>query len=1066
MHRVWLCLALAAFVSLPVLADGPETGIVEGTVSDGSGAALPGVLVTLSGDRGTKTSVTDGNGSYRFALLVPGNYSLKAELEGFDPVGADVTVVAGNKSVIPLTLRLGTSEEITVTSEAPMVDKFNVTAGSTIQAEVGEQTAGTTRTYYGVINALPGVTADAENDDIQQTRPSVNGTHFADQAVYIDGVDTTFAKFGGSRVFLPTTAVTEVSMEAGGSSAEYGRVIGSSTNVIVKSGTNRFHADFLYQRQEVDWGAEYKNQPSLANREITPFPTDWFVRRPAEEEGGSNGYEFSAGGPIARDKAWFFLGWSDFDDAYQERLLGGDPYDTSLKNEAQILKLNLQPSQAHSLAASYIGTPAFRNYFNQESFDYWTPTPHDVDGELATVNWNWSINSNFFLEAKIASQTSTEDKLLACGSIVIDECLTLKQQDRGPAAGHSATDTSAPSDLPLRFPANPEAGQFWPGNNYFVYRDTNFLSAWHNGWILSDGFGFNEFPRDQANAALTQFVGANHELKWGIDYQATEWRGQNARPGLLDGFNYDSFNQFGYAGAGTLADDTCGLARALDPSLWSTFGRGRICNWVDYNAPFLDDIFFGGDAEMRDTALYVRDRFTVGDHWTFNIGVRAALQEGFNDVRRQVVDDTYVDPRLNVTYDVKGDGKMLFNLSAGHYHAMLNQAWIAGGGDTAAGMHDGWNGYNGREVYLFCDPLDVAAGLCNDVGYNFFFSRIVPGEMWQSVEAGIWDHDLDIYYKEEIILGFEWQFSRNWALDVKYIDWDLEDMMFSNTQLNENGNNIFITANYKNLPNILTSLADAREANGLPRGINQADIDSFQQARNGYRGLQLQVNRRFANGWSLYNNVSWSETDTTGSGSWWNNTQSDYGENLEVILNEGQLAQCQEEQAARTVPVDCFASLGEFLGQPVSTINRRGPNGVYDRSIIWNSFGFKTWQMGPTDFTLGGHFTYQTGTPWARSEGVNAINLDGSNGNNTGVGLVLHERGRRGRRTTNEYTVNLSSALGFKMGGQLRGEFRVEVINVTDQQRQRNFDGRGEVFPVRRFFQRPRQARASFKIAW
>ena len=97
-----------------------------------------------------------------------------------------------------------------------------------------------------MINALPGVTSDAQNDDIQQTRPSVNGTHFADQGVYVDGVDTTFAKFGGSRVFLPTTALTEVSMEAGGSSAEYGRYIGSSTNVIVKSGTNRWHADVLW----------------------------------------------------------------------------------------------------------------------------------------------------------------------------------------------------------------------------------------------------------------------------------------------------------------------------------------------------------------------------------------------------------------------------------------------------------------------------------------------------------------------------------------------------------------------------------------------------------------------------------------------------------------------------------------------------------------------------------------------------------------------------------------------------------------------------------------------------
>ena len=78
-------------------------------------------------------------------------------------------------------MNLETEETITVTSEAPMVDKFNVSAGATVTSEVGAQAAGTTRTYYGVINMLPGVTSDADNRDISEMRPSVNGGHFADQ---------------------------------------------------------------------------------------------------------------------------------------------------------------------------------------------------------------------------------------------------------------------------------------------------------------------------------------------------------------------------------------------------------------------------------------------------------------------------------------------------------------------------------------------------------------------------------------------------------------------------------------------------------------------------------------------------------------------------------------------------------------------------------------------------------------------------------------------------------------------------------------------------------------------
>ena len=179
-----------------------------------------------------------------------------------------------------------------------MVDKFNVSAGSTVTSEVGAQAAGENRTYYGVINMLPGVTSDAENGAIQGTRPQVNGSHFADNSVFIDGVDTSFARFGGSRVFVPTTATTEIALEAGGMSAEYGRVVGSTTNVIIKSGTNVFHGDFLYGRSDTDWNADWKDQPKLDNKEFPttyqnpnfpvttprpPYPTDFLQRLPGRE---------------------------------------------------------------------------------------------------------------------------------------------------------------------------------------------------------------------------------------------------------------------------------------------------------------------------------------------------------------------------------------------------------------------------------------------------------------------------------------------------------------------------------------------------------------------------------------------------------------------------------------------------------------------------------------------------------------------------------------------------------------------------------------------------------------
>ena len=291
-----------------------------------------------------------------------------------------------------------------------------------------------------------------------------------------------------------------------------------------------------------------------------------------------------------------------------------------------------------------------------------------------------------------------------------------------------------------------------------------------------------------------------------------------------------------------------------------------------------------------------------------------------------------------------------------------------------------------------------------------------------------------------------------------------------------------MTGNYKNLTSIVGALEEARQEAGFPELVTQAHLDAFDAnpARNSYRGAQIQLNRRMAKNWALFNNISFAETDTTGAGAWWNNTNSSYGENLEVVLEQSHIDQCVAEQATRTDPqVGGCQGLSQYIGQTASTINRRGPNHAYDREVIFNSFGFKNWFFGANGsqtFTLGGHFTYQTGTPWHRSEGVSAVSIDGilaSGGDgfpgtaNDGIGLNLTADGEGGRRTNDEYTLNLSTTYGFPLGGnRVRGEVRVEVLNVTDQQKRRDWDGRGEVYPVRRYFQRPRQLRASFKVSF
>ena len=1044
MRRVLISVLLLGLVAGGALADGPETGVVSGKVTDSSGAALPGVGVTITGDRGEKFTQTGDDGSYRFALLVPGNYVVKAALEGMGEAEQPVGVTAGQRSDINLELRLATAETITVTSEAPLVDKFNVGVGQTMQSQVGVEVTGENRTFYGVINFMPGVTNEDENADLSSTRPNINGATWADSTVYIDGVDTTFSRYGGTRVFLPSTATTEVSLESGGLSADYGRTVGSATNVIVKSGTNNFHGEGIYNRTEEDWNAEYEDHPEMEQRESNPRDRDFF-RRTEEEKGQHDAqYETSLGGPIARDKAWFFISVNEQNTNHTGKTINGDFVDESGKVESRIAKFNLQPSAKHSLALSYIDTPVLRNFVLEPVFDRYGVTPHDISGELYTVSYNVSVSESFFLEAKLADQTSNENKLLAFGEFDINEAIATKQND------------------PLgRFPANPAANQDWPGNNYGTYIDDD---GWHNGWLLDNGFGTNEYPRTQANLAFTQFAGDHHELKYGLDAQEVEWESDVRRPNLYSGQGNNLFS----------ATSTTGYFNPLQPAANQATAScnflvgGASCVLQDYNHPSLLADFGSSDTKSSNVALYVRDRFQVGDHWTFNVGVRGENQSHENDIGREVMDSTDISPRASMSYDIKGDGRQLITASAGRsFHQLPQEA-------VHEYMLDQFNGYNGYERRLYCSPTNSFLGnagflgnTCRNtgVGYTSTLGFVLPGVHWDLVDAGVFDSDIEAYHKDEAILGYEWQFSRNWAIDAKAIWWEVDNLIGSTIQLTEvDGRATFfiLSANHSDYPSILRAIRDAATIPAvIARMPSDANLTAYEEPYRDYQALQLQINRRFSDNWALYSNVTFSEAGGSSHGTVFNNTNDSYGQDLGAVLLPTHITACQVNQANRNDPRDCAAAWTQFLGQPLSTIFRDG-KANFDRPIIAKTSGWKVFPItAKQSFTLGGHATWQSGANWDRTETVTPTNPTGEP-IGLGVGVPLEPEGSA--HISSHWWLNVSGAYSFPVHKKVSGEVRLEVQNLTDNQEQLSATGRGEARTLRRGWQRPQRFRALFGI--
>jgi hypothetical protein len=735
-------LLLALLVAGAVLADSPQTGTIDGTVVDASGAALPGVTVTLGSDRGDRSSITDESGKFLFGLLPPGEYSVTASLEGFQTAGQTVALDTGQRQTVDLELGLGTAEEIAVVAEVPLVDKYQVSASATVDAEVARELVYTNRNYQSLITSLPGVVHSDQSTQLAEIMPSVNGNLWQENAAFVDGVDTTNTRYGGgSRMILPTSALAEVRSDASGYGAEYGRVVGGVTGVVTKSGTNTLHGDFQYIAQNQKWEAQSDD---------VPLP---------REDDLINSYEVSIGGPIVRDKAWFFAAAGDNNTNQISSLAGGDLIENSVTSESYIGKLNFNPSARHSLVGTYIDAPAEVPFFSTIYADRPTVSEHDLGGEFATASWSWTAASNLFLELRGAHQESSESRTLIETTEIV------------PGA--------SPDD---------------PAGNHGAYWDNTTGLRWHSSG-LPLGPGVLDFPRDQGNVAATWFLDRN-ELKFGVDYQDVEWESLNIVPDRYMGRNYNPSLPGGF-----VTPLTKNVYRAIDDPVKTA---------------------------STNLAAYASDRIEVGDHFTFNVGVRYEDQQHENDLGREVLSSEDFTPRLAAIYDVRGDGRLLAKATAGRYLTHITQEFINAEFSTLP------NGANSFDQYSW-NPATRR--------YDVFVRTQLP-------PAGTRVVDVEPYFKDEVTAGVEWQMTPRWAFDARAIWWQVEEPYSATDQFNAQGGVYRLLANFDN-------------------------------AEREYEGIQIEANRAFSQGWVVRTNYTWSRVEGNAIGQeHFNNTIDDFQEAL------------------------------------------------------------------------------------------------------------------------------------------------------------------------------------------
>ncbi|MBK7864141.1 MAG: TonB-dependent receptor [Archangiaceae bacterium] len=298
------------------LAFAQGTAVLTGTVTDAAtNKPVADVVVTATSPslQGEEIVVTDATGLYRIPQLPPGAYTLRLERESFKPFSRGDITLRSDRTIrlnVQLQPESVQAEEVVVVGKAPTVDIGSTATGITVGKEfinnvpfVQPNVTGT-RSFESVAAVAPQVVSD-------QFGYGINGTTSPENGVLIDGISVTDPAYGGTNratgirdatmpsVSLPVDFVEEVNVVTGGYMPEYGRSTGGIINAILKSGGNEFHGSVFG-----DWtpGALRGPRPEIET-EASTYTTK-------RELWNSGDFGVELGGPILKDRLWFFVGFS------------------------------------------------------------------------------------------------------------------------------------------------------------------------------------------------------------------------------------------------------------------------------------------------------------------------------------------------------------------------------------------------------------------------------------------------------------------------------------------------------------------------------------------------------------------------------------------------------------------------------------------------------------------------------------------------------------------------------------------------------------------------------------
>jgi hypothetical protein len=602
---------LGLVVASPVMAQ-RTTGAISGTVLDASGGALPGVTVTVSGANivGTQTATTTEHGYYRFINLPPGEYQLGFTMTGFKSITRrSVRVNVGSTIEENANLEISQLQEsIDVVAEAAVVDTTSNEVGSNYDREWVDNAPLRRFSFFDLVAAAPGSLQGGDSNNTSRTM--VFGSSYDENSFQVDGVEVTDNYFNEALAEPNTDAIQEIEVLSLGAPAEYGNLTGAVYNIVTRQGTNEFHGDAGFYLQTD--GFTGNNSQDIANPDGTFLDAcpDGVSRCPFTRDRFTD-ISLQLGGPIVKDKLWFFASYSNQRDYYWDVGVDSTSELTAgrFRTDRYFGKLNWQLSDKHKVVA---------NFHLDDKVD---------DGGL-------SANSAPETNARRTAKTPTPG--LGYTGVLSDRTvLEVRYSGFYGDVTQGPTDPNQPRDL-----------------DRFYDVDTGFTSGGHYYWY--DLGPKRTTVTGKVSHLADNFLGGSHDFRFGVQYSSASAGGlvgyndiiytySLSSPGYGYGVHYTPFSYSGDTRAiGVFVDDTVRVSSRLSLNLGLRFDSQKA---FSAERPQLDE--FG---EPTGTTFPQTDYFTwntlsprVGLNWKVTADGKTVFKGHYGRYHRAVATGEYAN---------------------------------------------------------------------------------------------------------------------------------------------------------------------------------------------------------------------------------------------------------------------------------------------------------------------------------------------------------------------------------------------------------------------------------------